>query len=92
MDIQELEEKGVSSVEDIGWNDNESLATWTTSNVTTKRKLTVLMNHIAKFFYDRDKSINKMFRAVRTTITPSDDSTADAQVHTRKRKPKWSVN
>ena len=28
-DVQELEEKGISSIEDIGWHDNESLAPWT---------------------------------------------------------------
>ena len=90
-DIQELEEKGMSSVEKIGWHDDESLSPWIMSNATTKRKLTVLMNCIAKFGYDRNKSVNEMFKALRATITPSNDSTADAQVKSRKIKPKWSV-
>ena len=49
------------------------------------------MNHIAKFGYDRDRSMNEMFIALRTTNMPSDDSTANVQAHKRKRKPKWSV-
>ena len=88
VDVQELEEKGILSVEDIGWHDNESLAPWTISTATTKRKLTVLMNYIAKFGYNRDRSMNEMFRSLRTTNTPSDDSTADAKAHARKRKRK----
>ena len=55
IDMQEMEKKGILSMDDIGWNDKETLAPWKTSTAITKRKLTVLMNWIAKFGHDSNK-------------------------------------
>ena len=39
MDIQDMEEKGSLSMEDIGWHDKDSLAPRTMYTATTKRNL-----------------------------------------------------
>ena len=49
------------------------------------------MNYIVKFGYDRDKSMNEMFRDLHTINTPSDDSNVETRANIRKRKPKWSA-
>ena len=56
--VQEMEEKGIPSMEDIGWHDKEIMSPWKTSTTMTKRKLMALMNCIAKFGYDRNKNMN----------------------------------
>ena len=35
VDMQEMEDKGILVVEEIGWHDNESLAPWKISTVRT---------------------------------------------------------
>ena len=83
-----MEETGILSIEDIGWYVKESVAPWTMTTATTKRNLMALMNCIAKFGYDSNKSMNEIFRPLHDINKKSDDSTAKACVNPRKRKPK----
>ena len=91
MDMQEMEEKCILSVEDIECHDKEILAPWTMSTVITKIQLMVLMNCIEKFGCGSDKSMNEIFRDSYAISKPSDDSNVETRVNTRKSKPKWSV-
>ena len=49
------------------------------------------MNHIAKFGYDSNKSMNEMFRESHVMNKQSDHSTVETRTNPRKRKPKQSV-
>ena len=49
------------------------------------------MNHIEKFGYDSNKSMNEMFRDFHTIHTLSDDRTTDTRANPRKMKPKRLV-
>ena len=44
LDAKEIEDKGIQSMEDLGWNDKEILASWIVSAATTKRKMLVTMD------------------------------------------------
>ena len=67
--MQEMEEKGILSMEGIGWHDKEIMSPWKTSTAMTKRKLMVLMNCMAKLGCDRNKNINKVLRELHTTTS-----------------------